>query len=141
MSSTSSRIRIAVAGGVLAVGASAALLVPGIAAAAPGGPGGPGHLLAETTCSFAQVDAALHAAAPELAARLDANPERKAKLEQLLNLPPEQRKAAIQQRLDDPKVKERIEEHRGKIEERRNDPRFTEMRDKMQTVADTCHNY
>ncbi|MEV6430282.1 hemophore-related protein [Nocardia sp. NPDC051463] len=138
MRSTSSRIRIAVAGGVLAVGASAALLVPGIAAAAPGGPG---HLLAETTCSFAQVDAALHAAAPELAARLDANPERKAKLEQLLDLPPEQRRAAIQQRLDDPAVKERIEEHRGKIEERRNDPRFTEMRDKMQTVADTCHNY
>jgi hemophore-related protein len=138
MRSTSSRIRIAIAGGALVIGASAALLAPGIAAAAPGGPG---RLLAETTCSFAQVDAALRATAPELADRLDANPERKAKLEQLLNLSPEQRKAAIQQRLEDPKVKERMQEHRGKIEERRDDPRFAQMRDKMNTVADTCHNY
>jgi hemophore-related protein len=126
------------AGGVLAAGVSAALLAPGIAAAEPRGPG---HVLADTTCSFAQVDAALHATAPKLAARLDAKPERMAKLEQLLNLPPEQRKVAIQQRLDDPKVKQRIDEHKAKIEERRNDPRFAQLRDKMQTVADTCHNY
>ncbi|WP_245564218.1 hemophore-related protein [Nocardia testacea] len=46
----------------------------------------------ETTCSFAQADAAVHAQFPETAARLDANPERKAELEERHESPEAQRR-------------------------------------------------
>ncbi|MGK8520239.1 hemophore-related protein [Nocardia asteroides] len=114
-------------GGLVAAGA---LLVPATASAQP-------HLggLLETTCSFAQIDAAVHAQFPDLAARLDAHPDRKAKLHEFLGLPVDQRKQRAEEFLDKhPEVKNRFEEHRDS-------PRAQEHRDKMRVLADTCHNY
>ncbi|WP_433715219.1 hemophore-related protein [Nocardia sp. CA-084685] len=122
-------VRTAVAlGGLLAAGA---LLVPGTASAQPGVGGG----LIETTCSFAQVDAAIHAEAPKFAERLDSHPDRKAKLQEFLGLPVEQRKQRAQQWLDNhPNA-------RTKIEEKRNSPEGQQKIDKLRQIANTCHNY
>ncbi|WP_433602587.1 hemophore-related protein [Nocardia sp. CA-135953] len=122
-------VRTAVAlGGLLAAGA---LLVPGTASAQPGIGGG----LIETTCSFAQVDAAIHAEAPKLAERLDSHPDRKAKLQEFLGLPVEQRKQRAQQWIDNhPNA-------RTKIEEKRNSPEGQQRIDKLRQIANTCHNY
>ncbi|MBF6224328.1 hemophore-related protein [Nocardia abscessus] len=121
-------VRVTVAlGGLAAVGA---LLVPATASAQPG----PGALL-ETTCSFAQIDAAVHAQFPELAAKLDAHPERKAKLGEFLGLPVDQRKQRAKEFLD------KHPEAKGRFEERRDSPQAQEHREKMRVLADTCHNY
>ncbi|NQE70637.1 hemophore-related protein [Nocardia gamkensis] len=114
-------------GGLLAAGA---LLVPATASAQPR----PGGLL-ETTCSFAQLDAAVHAQFPDLAARLDAHPDRKAKLQEFLSLPVEQRKQRAREFLD------KHPEAKGRLEERRDSPQAQEHRDKMRVLAETCHNY
>ncbi|MBF6299190.1 hemophore-related protein [Nocardia amamiensis] len=115
-------------GGLVAAGA---LLVPATASAQPG----PGGALLETTCSFAQIDAAVHAQFPEFAARLDAHPDRKAKLQEFLSLPVDQRKQRAKEFLDThPDAKRKFEEHRDS-------PRAQEHRDKIRVVLDTCHNY
>ncbi|MBH0776904.1 hemophore-related protein [Nocardia bovistercoris] len=118
----------------LAVGAAAAaaaLLAPGTALAQPG----VGGALIETTCTFAQVDAAMHASAPELAARLDAHPDRKAKIQEFLALPVDQRRARVQQGLaEHPGARERIQE-------RKDSPEGQALREKLGVVANTCHNY
>ncbi|MFG1796865.1 hemophore-related protein [Nocardia sp. NPDC049149] len=49
--------------------------------------------LLTTTCSFSQIDAAIHQVAPEAAARLDAAPIQKAALEMTISQPAEQRAA------------------------------------------------
>ncbi|PXX61544.1 hemophore-related protein [Nocardia tenerifensis] len=129
MTSTRTRLlRAAVAlGGLTAAGA---LLLPATASAQPGC----GELL-ESTCTFAQVDAALHAQFPDIAARLDAHPERKAKLQEFLNLPVDQRKQRVQQFLDThPDAKARLDKHRDS-------PKAQERLQKLHTIADTCHNY
>lgn len=114
-------------GGLLAAGA---LLVPATASAQPQ----PGGLL-ETTCSFAQIDAAVHAQFPDTAARLDAHPDRKAKLQELLSLPVEQRKQRAKEFLDNhPEAKRKFEEHRDS-------PRAQQHREKLRVLGDTCHNY
>lgn len=122
-------LRTAVAlGGLLAAGA---LLVPASASAQPGVGGG----LIETTCTFAQVDAAIHAEAPRLAERLDSHPDRKAKLQELLALPVDQRKQRAQQWLDaHPNAK-------TKMDERRNSPEGQQRVDKLRNIANSCHNY
>ncbi|WP_433204154.1 hemophore-related protein [Nocardia sp. CA-107356] len=122
-------MRSAVAlGGLMAAGA---LLVPATASAQPGVGGG----LIETTCTFAQVDAAIHAEAPKLAEHLDSHPERKAKLQELLGLPVDQRQQRVQQWLDDhPNA-------RTKIEEKRNSPEGQQKIDKLRGIANSCHNY
>ena len=82
------------AGAGLAAGA--ALLVPATASADPTGMVGP---LLNSSCSFAQVDAALHDQAPQMAAILDANPDQKAELKAKFDQPVEQRQAEFQQYL------------------------------------------
>lgn len=52
--------------------------------------------LMTTSCSFAQIDAALHVEAPETAARLDAMPMQKAMLQTTLSQPVEQRAAVFE---------------------------------------------
>jgi hemophore-related protein len=74
--------------------ASAVAFGAGSAAAQPAPHQSP---LLSTTCSFAQLDRALHAEFPEAAARLDAHPRRKERLRHLLDLPPAQREAAPHQ--------------------------------------------
>lgn len=53
--------------------------------------------LLNTTCSFGQIDRALHADRPDLAAKLDSRPQAKAQMQRLLNMPIPQRRAAVQQ--------------------------------------------
>ena len=53
--------------------------------------------LLTSTCSFDQIDAALHEVAPAAAARLDSNPAQKAILRLAFSQPPEQRVAMFQQ--------------------------------------------
>ncbi|MEU7768277.1 hemophore-related protein [Nocardia sp. NPDC049190] len=109
--------------------AAGALLIPATASAQPG----PGLL--ETTCSFEQIDAAVHAQFPEFAARLDAHPDRKAKAQEFLSLPVDQRKQRAKEFLDT------HPEAKAKFEQRRDSPQAQERIQKMRTIADTCHNY
>ncbi|MFI1913896.1 hemophore-related protein [Nocardia sp. NPDC020380] len=106
------------------------LLAPALAAADPGGSG-----MLSTTCSFDQIDAALRAQAPDLAAKLDANPEKKARLQDLLNLPVDQRQQKIQEFLNT------HPDAQAKMQERRNSPEFQQHADTLRAVLDSCHNY
>ncbi|WP_067673333.1 hemophore-related protein [Nocardia miyunensis] len=119
-------------GTVLAIGGlatAAALLSPGIAAAAPMDMVGP---LLNTTCSFDQVDRALHAKNPQLASILDSNPSQKAQLKAKFDEPVQQRRAEAQQYLaQHPETQQQIQ----------NDPRSSSLQRTIQAVADSCHNY
>ena len=108
-----------------AIAAGLATVAPALAAAEPA----PSHPLIETTCSFPQIDAALHAVAPELASRLDANPERKAQVEEFFNLPVEQR----QEKLDT------FLANHPNIAGQEGD--FDTVRAKALEIAETCQNY
>lgn len=109
--------------------AAGMLLIPATASAQPGAG------LIETTCSFAQIDAAVHAQFPETAARLDANPDRKAKLQEFLDLPVDQRKQRAKEFLDThPDAK-------AELEERHDSPEAQQRIQNMRTIAETCHNY
>jgi len=122
-------IRTAVAiGGLSAAGA---LLLPGIASADPA-PAGP---LVNSTCTFAQIDAALHDKAPQVAQRLDDHPDRKAKLEQFFDLAVDQRGPALDTFLAN---HPRAQELRDRAQ---SGPFADQIRQKVQEIADTCHNY
>ncbi|MET8875938.1 hemophore-related protein [Nocardia sp. NPDC004604] len=124
------RSRPAVA--ALAAGATASvavLLSPAIAAADPMTLAGP---LLSSDCTFAQVDAALHAKAPQLAAMLDANPTQKAELQRKFDQPVEQRRAELQAM---------INENPDAAKDAENDPRANSLATTIRTVAETCHNY
>jgi hemophore-related protein len=114
------------AGGLAGV---AMLLSPAIAAADPMELAGP---LLNSDCSFAQVDAALHAKAPQLASVLDSNPTQKAELQRKFDQPVEQRRAELQAA---------INENPNAAKEAENDPRANGLRDTIQAVADSCHSY
>ncbi len=124
--------RSRLAGIALTVGGlttAAALLAPGIAAADPTDMMAP---LLNTTCSFDQVDRALHAKNPQLASILDQNPNMKAQLKQKFNEPPAQRRAEVQQYLA---------QNPNAAQQAQNDPRSGQLQQTMQAVADSCHNY
>ncbi|OBA67408.1 hypothetical protein A5780_11315 [Nocardia sp. 852002-20019_SCH5090214] len=107
----------------------AALLVPATASA------GPTELVApllNSTCSFAQVDAALHDKAPQLASILDNNPDQKAELKAKFDQPVEQRRAEFQQYLA---------QHPDEAQRAQQDPRAASLSSTIQEVADSCHNY
>ncbi|MGQ4600292.1 hemophore-related protein [Nocardia sp. R6R-6] len=116
----------------LAAGGFATLAVflgPAIATAGPMDFAEP---LLISDCSFAQVDAALHANAPQLAAMLDANPSQKAELRRKFDQPVEQRRAELRRAID---------ENPDAVREAQNDPRTAQLRDTIRAVAETCHNY
>ncbi|WP_216895198.1 hemophore-related protein [Nocardia alni] len=124
--------RSRLAGIALTVGGlttAAALLTPGIAAADPTDMMAP---LLNTTCSFDQVDRALHAKNPQMASILDQNPSMKAQLQQKFNEPPAQRRAEVQQYLA---------QNPNAAQQAQNDPRAGQLQQTMQAVADSCHNY
>ncbi|WP_327112327.1 hemophore-related protein [Nocardia sp. NBC_01730] len=107
----------------------ALFLSPAIAAADPMELAAP---LLDSTCSFAQVDAALHAKAPQLASMLDANPTQKAELQRKFDQPVEQRRAELRRTIDaNPEAARDAE----------NDPRTTQLRDTLRVVAESCHSY
>lgn len=93
--------------------------------------------LVNSTCSFGQLDRALHAEAPDIAAKLDANPDRKAKLQQLFDQPVDQRKAAITQFLTaHPDKVAQMQQHAAA------DPaKAGKAKAMMDQLAQTCHNY
>ncbi|WP_024800688.1 hemophore-related protein [Nocardia sp. BMG51109] len=126
-------LRARLTGTVLTVGGlatTAALLLPGTAAAAD-----PTEMLApllNSDCTFDQIDAALHAENPNVASALDSNPQQKQMLQQQFDQPVEQRRAAVQQYLN---------EHPEATQQAENDPRAEAARQTIQNVANSCHNY
>ncbi|WP_068270303.1 hemophore-related protein [Aldersonia kunmingensis] len=112
-----------------AFAAGAAFLLPGAAAAAP-----TDHPLLNTTCTFAQVDAAMHKITPDLAERLDANPERKGKVAEFFGKSADERKAFLAQKLaENPGAKQFLQQG--------DHPRAAEAAAKAREIADTCHQY
>ncbi|MEU2031501.1 hemophore-related protein [Nocardia amamiensis] len=107
----------------------AVFLSPAIASAGPMELAEP---LLTSDCSFAQIDAALHAKAPQLAAMLDANPAQKAELQRKFEQPVQQRRAELQRAID---------ENPDAVRQAETDPRTAQLRDTIRTVADSCHNY
>ncbi|GAB2692361.1 hemophore-related protein [Nocardia thraciensis] len=96
------------------------------------------HPLADSTCSAAQVEAAMRDHAPGFASYLDEHPDHRARFQHMLSIPPEQRKIIIRERgrggperPDGP----------GRVIFRGDDPRFADMPRQMRVVADTCHGY
>jgi hemophore-related protein len=102
--------------------AAIALLPVGAASADP-----ISEALANTTCSYAQVTAALNAQAPALARQLNARPDMQANIQQFLAMPVEQRQQSLaQQQAVNPGLNALIYAQIG--------PQITQ-------VANTCMNY
>ena len=114
---------------VAGLAAGAALLVPATASADPTGLVAP---LLNSTCSFTQVDTALHDKAPQLASILDSNPNQKAELKAKFDQPVEQRQAEFQ---------EYLAQHPDEAQRAQQDPRASGLSQTIQEVADSCHNY
>ncbi len=119
---------VRVLAGLAAVTGMAFALAP-VAASEPAGK------LIETTCSYAQVDAALQAEAPQLADRLQQRPEAQSKVQELLALPVPERRDRVQGFLD------RNPDVRAAVETRKSTPEGQDTVAKLNRVADTCHNY
>jgi hemophore-related protein len=91
--------------------------------------------LIETTCSYAQLMAALQVEAPAASARLAEHPDAQAKLQQFVALPVDQRKQRLQQFLD------RNPDVRANIDQKRNTPEGQAKIQMLAGIAATCHNY
>lgn len=116
--------------GIAAAGTlAAAALVPGIASADP--TDSDSARLVNSTCSFAQIDAAMHDVTPRLAARLDQAPERKAQLADFFSKSPADRQAVLDAH---PQLKSRLETVPT-------EGPAVEWRAKALTIADTCGDY
>lgn len=124
---TCSLVRIVAGIGVFA---AVSMSGAGIASAEPGA--GP---LIETTCSYAQLMAALQVEAPEASARLARRPDAQAKLQEFVALPVDQRKQRVQGFLD------RNPDVRAKIDERRSTAEGQGKVQMLARLAATCHNY
>ncbi len=87
--------------------------------------------LINTTCSYAQIVAALNAQAPDLAQKLADHPQAQAGLQQFLGLPVDQRQQRVQQALAaHPQWQGMIDQNAGTPEGQE----FTQL-------VNTCHNY
>ncbi len=109
-------------------GLSAGIAIFGstFAAADPADAFGP---LLTSSCSFEQVDTALHHVAPDAATQLDSAPQQKNQLRQAYNRPPGQRRAAFQQLM----AQQRTQGVPAGAE--------AALATKMREVADTCSRY
>jgi hemophore-related protein len=104
---------------------------------------GTGHASAEpiyaplvnTTCSYAQVVAALQSEAPDLASMLGVYPQAQAKLRQFLALPPDQREQKIQQGLA------ANPQWQTKLDSKSSTPEGQQQIQQITQVANTCQNY
>lgn len=117
---------------ILGLGALAAALSLMSAAPASAQPGGP---LIETTCNYAQIQAALQVESPDASTRLAEHPDAQAKVQKLLSLPIDERRQRVQSFLD------RNPDVAAKIEQKRNTPEGQDKLQMLRRVADTCHNY
>ena len=87
--------------------------------------------LATTTCSYAQITAALNAQAPDLANQLNGRPQMQARLQQFLAMPIDQRQQVIaQQQSANPQMAQAIARVLG-----------PQGQQEMIQVANTCQNY
>ncbi len=120
-------VKVAAGVGVLT---AVSLCGAGIAIADPGD--GP---LIETTCSYAQLMAALQVEGPAASARLAEHPDAQAKLQEFVALSVDQRKQRLQQFLD------RNPDVRAKIDQKRNTPEGQAKIQMLAGIAATCHNY
>ena len=91
--------------------------------------------LIATTCSYAQLEAALEVEAPKFAAELAQRPSAQAKLQAFLDLPVDQRKQRVTDALD------RNPQWRSTIEEKRNTPEGQQKVARPGRIVDTCHGY
>ena len=83
--------------------------------------------LANTTCSYAQVTAALNAQAPALGKQLSARPDMQANIQEFLAMPVDQRQQALaQQQAVNPALNALI---------------FAQIGPQITQVANTCMNY
>ena len=83
--------------------------------------------LANTTCSYPQVTAALNAQAPGLARQLNSRPDMQANIQQFLAMPIDQRQQALaQQQAVNPQLNALI---------------FAQIGPQITQVANTCMNY
>ncbi|WP_216896626.1 hemophore-related protein [Nocardia alni] len=85
--------------------------------------------LLTSSCSFEQVDTALHRVAPDAATQLDSAPQQKNQLRQAYNRPPGERRAAFQQLMAEQQTK--------------GVPAGADaaLAAKMREIADTCGRY
>ncbi|WP_067704657.1 hemophore-related protein [Nocardia jejuensis] len=121
--------RIAAAFGAGALATLAVTLAPSTASAAPTDLVAP---LLTSTCSFSQVDAAMHDKAPSLAQFLDQNPSQKAELQAKFDQPIAQRQAEFDAYVrDNPDAASQAD----------SDPRAGGIAASIQLVADSCHDY
>lgn len=87
--------------------------------------------LVSTTCTYAQISAALTAEAPDLASMLNSRPQAQARLQQFLALPPDQRQQRVNQQLAaNPQAQAMIDQRLGA-------PQAQELTQ----VADTCNTF
>ena len=87
--------------------------------------------LATTTCSYAQITAALNAQAPDLATMLNRRPQMAAGLQQFLSLPVDQRQQRIaQEQAANPQMSQLIASAIG-----------PQGMQEITVVANTCQNY
>ncbi|RDI54085.1 hemophore-related protein [Nocardia mexicana] len=119
---------------LVAVAFAGVAVASGTASAQPG----ERHPLADSTCSAAQVEAAMRDHAPGFATYLDEHPDHRAKFQHMLSIPPEQRKVIIRER---GQGGPELHEGPGRVIFRDDDPRFADMPRQMRVVADTCHGY
>ena len=115
--------------GAAGLAAAVSLTLAGTASGQPAGP------LIETTCSYAQLEAALQVEAPEASARLAEHLDAQARVQELLSLPIDQRRERVRSFLD------RNPDVANKIQQKRSTPEGQDKLQKMQRVADSCHNY
>lgn len=117
---------------VVALTAAAAVCAaPAVVASAQPGTGP----LIETTCSYAQLEAALRVQAPEASNRLQRRPAAQRKIQELLALPVEQRRERVDTFLS------RNPDVAAWIEQTRASPEGQQRRATAQRVNDTCHDY
>lgn len=116
-------------GAALAIGGFAAGTALFGAGAAYADPMGDLEPLLSSSCSFAQVDSALHQVAPDTAAQLDAAPGQKAALKNAYDQPVDQRRASFQKLI--------AEQQQMGVTANANQDFGT----KMSQVVDTCHQY
>lgn len=87
--------------------------------------------LATTSCSYAQITAAMNAVAPDVAGLLNSRPQMQARLQQFLALPVDEREQRIaQQQATNPMMEQMIAAQLGPQGEQ-----------EMIQVANTCQNY
>lgn len=111
--------------------AATTLLVPAVAAASPAS----SLPLVQSTCSFAQIDAALHATSPALGYLIDTYPQVKQELTILFEQPVAQRQQYVDGYLAaDPQLA-------GTADQLLTGPRAEAVHRTLAVVADTCHSY